>query len=169
MGAGKSSVGRALGRNLNWIFEDLDDRIEQARGLTVAQIFRISGEAEFRRAEQAALQDVLADLRGGDRRIIALGGGAFVQKGNAEWLKTAGVPIVFLDAPVEELWRRCQTQTCELGTERPLLGSQTTFRALYETRRRHYLKASLRVETGGRSVAAIAREIAGALGLNRRD
>ena len=157
-----------MGRQLNWIFEDLDDRIEHAEGRTVAQIFRASGEPEFRRAEHAALQDVLADLQAGGRRIIALGGGAFVQEANAACLKAAGVPTVFLDAPVKELWKRCQTQASELGTERPLLGNETMFRALHETRRLHYLKASLHVQTGGRSVAAIAKEIAGSLGLTRR-
>jgi shikimate kinase len=168
MGAGKSSVGQALGRHLNWVFEDLDDRIERAQGRTVAQIFRALGESEFRRAEQSALQDVLADLRASARRIIALGGGAFVQKANAASLKAAGVPTVFLDAPVKELWRRCQKQASESGTERPLLGNETMFRALHKNRRLHYLKASLRVQTAGRSVAEIAKEIAESLGLNCR-
>ena len=62
MGAGKSSVGRALGQRLNWIFEDLDDRIEARERRTVAEIFRDSGELEFRRAEHAALQQVLAGI-----------------------------------------------------------------------------------------------------------
>ncbi len=63
MGAGKSSVGRALGQQLNWLFEDLDDRIQAREGRTVAEIFRDSGEAEFRRAEHAALQHVLQEKR----------------------------------------------------------------------------------------------------------
>ncbi|MGC1644711.1 MAG: shikimate kinase, partial [Candidatus Sulfotelmatobacter sp.] len=45
MGAGKTSVGRALGQRLNWIFEDLDDRIQVREGRTVAEIFRASGES----------------------------------------------------------------------------------------------------------------------------
>lgn len=168
MGAGKSTVGRALGRRLNWIFEDLDRRIEQDEGQTVAQIFRTSGEAEFRRAEQAAFRRILAESHSGPRRIVALGGGAFVQPGNAARLKAAGVPVVFLDAPVKELWRRCQKQSCEPQVERPLLGNETMFHTLFKARRRHYLKASLRVDTAGRSIAAIAREIVEALGLDRR-
>ena len=62
MGAGKSSVGAALGRRLNWIFEDLDDRIERRERRTVAEIFRESGEPAFRRAERSALQDVLEGI-----------------------------------------------------------------------------------------------------------
>jgi len=165
MGAGKSSVGRALGRRLNWIFEDLDDRIERRQGQSVAEIFRAGGEQEFRRAERAALQAVLEELPRGASRIIALGGGAFVQKGNAALLKAAGVPTIFLDAPVEELWRRCLEQASEVGAQRPLLGSTERFCALYEARRNGYSKASLRIETGNRSVEEIANEIARTLGL----
>lgn len=159
MGAGKSSVGRALARQLNWIFEDLDDRIERREGRTVAKIFRDSGEAEFRRAERAALTQLLEEQRGGVARIVALGGGAFVQKDNAARLKAAGVPTVFLDAAVEELWRRCCAQASQSGAERPLLKSKDQFRKLYASRRRSYLKASHKVDTGSRAVEAIAANI----------
>jgi shikimate kinase len=165
MGAGKSSVGRALGQRLNWSFEDLDDRIQAREGRTVGEIFRDSGESEFRRAEHAALQHVIEELRGGGARIVALGGGAFVQKENAALLKASGVPTVFLDATVEELWQRCRTQATESGAERPLLQSMEQFRGLYETRRESYSKAALKVQTGGRAVETIAAEIAKALGL----
>ena len=165
MGAGKSSVGRALGERLNWVFEDLDNRIEAREGRTVAEIFRDSGESEFRRAEHAALEDVLCELRGGGARIVALGGGAFVPKENAARLKASGVPTVFLDAPVEELWQRCSTQATESGAERPLLRNREHFRELYETRRRSYAKASLKIQTGGRPVETIAAEIAAKLKL----
>src|SRR6202051_3487646 len=74
MGAGKSSVGRVLAQRLNWIFEDLDDRIEAREGRTVAEIFRDSGESEFRRAEHAALEQVLAELRRGSATHLVLCG-----------------------------------------------------------------------------------------------
>ena len=167
MGAGKTSVGRALGQRLNWIFEDLDDRIQAREGRTVAEIFRDSGESEFRRAEHSALQHVLEELRGGGARIVALGGGAFVQKENAALLKASSVPTVFLDAPVEELWLRCRTQATKNGTERPLLRSMEQFCKLYETRRKSYSKASLKIQTGSRAVETIAAEIAKALGLKQ--
>ena len=165
MGAGKSSVGRALGQRLNWIFEDLDDRIAVREGRTVPEIFRDSGESTFRRAEHAALQHVLKELRGGAARIVALGGGAFVQKENAALLQSSGVPTVFLDAPVEELWQRCCTQAEEAGAERPLLQTMDQFRKLYGARRQSYSKASLKIQTGNRPVEAIAAEIATKLGL----
>jgi shikimate kinase len=164
MGAGKSSVGRALGERLNWIFEDLDDRIERREGRSVPEIFRASGESGFRRAEHDALRDLLGEPRS-DGRIIALGGGAFVQKNNARLLKQAGVPTVFLDATVEELWRRCCTQALETGAERPLLGSAEQFRTLYENRRRSYRQAWLTISTSRRTVDEIAVEITQTLGL----
>jgi shikimate kinase len=168
MGAGKSSVGAALGRRLNWNFEDLDDRIERRERRTVAQIFRESGEPAFRRAERSALQDVVEGIHD-QARVVALGGGAFVQGSNAELLRSSGVPIIFLDAPVEELWERCCRQANEAAAERPLLRSLDHFRELHEKRRPQYCEASLTIETGGRTVDEIADEIAAKLGLKMLD
>jgi shikimate kinase len=165
MGAGKSSVGRALGRQLGWTFEDLDERIERREGRKVHEIFRDSGESTFRRAEHAALKELAKELGTGAERIVALGGGAFVRKQNALLIESGGVPTVFLDAGPEELWRRCRRQTEQQGVERPLLGSLENFRELYEARRPHYLKASFRQETGGKTVEEIAAEVVQALGL----
>jgi len=167
MGAGKSSVGKALGQQLNWAFEDLDDRIEHRERRKVAEIFRDSGEAEFRCAECRALNSVLDELHGGMVKIVALGGGAFVQQENAALLSQSGVPTVFLDAPVKELWQRCSKQAAQSGAERPLLRSQEQFDKLYETRSKSYAKASVRIQTGGRTVDDIAAEIAKKLGLKR--
>ena len=164
MGAGKSSVGRALAELLAWKFEDLDERIERRELRKVHEIFRELGESEFRRAEHEALQELMGELRSGAAKVVALGGGAFVQERNAALIAGA-VPTVFLDASVEELWRRCQLQAEQVGLERPLLGAQETFRELHDLRRPHYLKASLRQETGGKSVKEIAEEVQQALGL----
>jgi shikimate kinase len=160
MGAGKTSVGRVLGQQLGWAFEDLDDRIQTREKRTIEAIFREFGEAEFRRAEHAALGELLAEL-GSSPRVVALGGGAFVQAENAALLKQAGVPVVFLDAPVAELFRRCQQEM----VERPLRRDQTHFQHLYETRRPRYLAATVRIETGGKDVQAVAEEVRRGLGL----
>jgi shikimate kinase len=167
MGAGKSSVGRALGQQLNWVFEDLDDRIERREGRSIAEIFGNSGEAEFRRAEHSALVQLLEELRGGGARIVALGGGAFVARENAALLQAAGLPTIFLDAAVDELWQRCCMQANETGAERPLLRSRQQFRELYQARRKSYCQASTTLPTGGRSVDAIAAEIVERLALKR--
>jgi shikimate kinase len=166
MGAGKSSVGRALGERLGWSFVDLDERIEKREGRTIAELFRKSGEQIFRRAERAALRELLKELRAGSEMVVALGGGAFVQKENAAGIKSTGVPIVFLDAPAAELWRRCQQQRTQV--ERPLLIDAEAFQRLYEARRPGYLKASLRMETSSKDAAAVAAEVAKAFDLDRR-
>ena len=54
MGAGKTSVGRALGARLGWPFEDPDDRIRSRAGRSIEEIFRDAGEQEFRRVEHEA-------------------------------------------------------------------------------------------------------------------
>jgi len=167
MGAGKTSVGRELGQRLNWVFEDLDDRVERQEGRSVAEIFRDSGEPQFRRTERAALQQVLEELHGGGARIVALGGGAFARPDNAELLEASGVPVVFLDARVEELWRRCREEAGSVTRVRPLLQTFERFRALYRSRRKGYLRVPTKIETGGRPVEAIAAEIVERLGLKK--
>jgi shikimate kinase len=168
MGAGKSSVGQALGERLGWTFEDLDDRIERRERRKMPDIFRDSGEAVFRRAEHAALKELLSELRPGAGKIIALGGGAFVQQNNARMIEASRVPTVFLDAGAAELWRRCRKQAAKHGIERPLLGGTIqSFRALYELRRPLYLKASFRQDTVGQTVEEVVAALVQALQLDR--
>lgn len=163
MGAGKTSVGRALGEKLGWPFEDLDDRIQRHEGRSIEEIFRESGETAFRRAEHSALRALLSEPA--SPRVVALGGGAFAQEENAALLRSHGLPVVFLDAPVEELFRRCTEQRLEQELDRPLARDQGHFAELYEARRALYLAAGRRVETGGKSIEAVAVEVAQHLGL----
>ncbi len=160
MGAGKSSVGAALSRKLGWPFEDLDQRIELQERRSVEQIFEQFGEAAFRQVEHAALRSLLQEL-GSSPKIVALGGGAFVQANNAALLEDAGLSAVFLDAPVEELFRRCQEQK----VNRPLRRDLEEFRRLHEARRPCYLRAALRIETGGKDIERVAEEAIATLGL----
>ncbi|MGA9509435.1 MAG: shikimate kinase [Candidatus Sulfotelmatobacter sp.] len=165
MGAGKSTVGRALAGRLGWTFEDLDDRIEQREKQKVAEIFRNAGEAEFRRAEHEALKELLKGLHSGSEKVIAFGGGAFVQQSNVSLLDAANLATVFLDAGVEELLARCQRQSETQGVERPLLGSPEHFRQLYEKRRPHYLRARFRQATAGKEIQEIVTSLIQVLGL----
>jgi shikimate kinase len=159
MGAGKTSVGRALGRRLNWVFEDLDDRIAAREKRSAAEIFRDFGESEFRRAEHAALRQLLEELRGGGAKIVALGGGAFAQEQNQKAIQASGFHTIFLEAPFEELWRRCELQP-KMDARRPLQTSENQFRNLLEKRLPFYQTASLRFDTAGKQVETIAAEIA---------
>lgn len=160
MGAGKTTVGRTLSQRLGWDFEDLDDRIQIREGRLITEIFRESGEAEFRRVEHAALRELMAEL-GSSPRIVALGGGAFAQTRNAALLEESGAPVVFLDGRADELFRRCE-QEC---VGRPMRHDARQFRELYEQRRPFYLKAGWRVDTSGKDLETIAAEVACSLGL----
>ena len=159
MGAGKSSVGAALSRRLGWPFEDLDERIQAREQRSIEQIFRQSGEAVFRRLEHAALRSLVEE--GASAKVVALGGGAFAQANNAALLEEAGWSTIFLDAPVDELFRRCQQQQLE----RPLRGDAKEFHRLYEDRRPCYLRAGFRIETAGKNVEDVAAEAIARLGL----
>ena len=162
MGAGKTSVGRELSRRLGWPFVDLDDRIVARELRSIAEIFRTSGETEFRRAEHDALDALLKEVEIGPR-VIAVGGGAFAQPENTSLLDASTAATVFLDASVDELWKRC----CEDPTERPLRRDEQVFRQLYDSRRTRYLQAQFHVDTAGKEVGRIAQEIANSLGLKQ--
>ncbi len=160
MGAGKTSVGRALSHRLQWPFEDLDDRIETMAGRRIEEIFRVSGENGFRQVETAALRQLGTELRH-TAKVVALGGGAFVLPENAALIQGLRGHTVFLDAPVEELLRRCRQQP----PVRPLCQTAEQFCQLYEARRPSYLAADCRVETHNKEVEKIAAEVACSLGL----
>jgi len=163
MGAGKTSVGQELARRTGWQFLDLDDVVEAREGRSIAEIFRASGEAQFRRAEAEALRDILKSLpASGHELILALGGGAYVQRENAQLIREEGARVVFLDAPVEELHRRCAPK----AGARPLFQDENQFRQLYEARRSGYMEADLRVETGGKSIDTIVNEVISRLDLH---
>jgi len=163
MGSGKSTVGHALSRQLEWRFEDLDERIQAREGRSIAEIFRDSGEVGFRQAEHRALRELVEERPPSSPVVVALGGGAFVQAENAALLKAAGALTVFLDAPVDELWRRCQNE--DEPDERPLRRDERQFRQLYEARRSRYMNALLRLDTAGKDVESIAAEIIASLRL----
>jgi shikimate kinase len=155
MGAGKTTVGRALARNLRWNFLDLDDVIEQREHKTVAEIFASSGESAFRRMESTALAALLQDHQAGSDLILALGGGAFVQKQNRDALVSAGAITVLLEAPIEELRRRCQAE----HKVRPLAQQDARFNELFAARRADYALARFTVQTLDKSVEQVTAEI----------
>jgi shikimate kinase len=163
MGAGKTSVGRELGQRWGWPFVDLDDRVQAREQRTIAEIFRLSGEAKFRRAEHEALRELLKEIER-ERLVIAVGGGAFSRPENASLLEDSLTTTIFLDASADELWKRC----CDDRTERPLRRDETEFRQLYESRRPRYLEAKLHIDTAGKAVSRVASEIERSLGLKEQ-
>ncbi|MDQ6950549.1 MAG: shikimate kinase [Mariprofundales bacterium] len=102
MGAGKSTVGKALAAALQWPFIDLDMEIVAAAGMPIPQIFSQRGECLFRAIEGEQLQRLCSD---GDAKVLAAGGGAVLHAPNGARLKQAGL-VVWLDAPPEMLAAR---------------------------------------------------------------
>jgi shikimate kinase len=155
MGAGKTTVGRALAKSLRWKFLDLDDVIEQRERKSVAEIFASSGEPAFRRMESAALAALLQDHQAGSDLVLALGGGAFVQQQNRDALISAGAITILLEAPVEELRRRCQAE----HKVRPLAQQDARFNELFAARRADYALAQFTVKTLDKPVEQVTAEI----------
>ena len=101
MGVGKSTVGRRLARRLGLPFVDSDAAIEDAAGLSPAEVFERYGEHDFRDGERR----LVARLVEGDVRVIATGGGAYVDPRTRELLNDRAI-TVWLDAPVDILAER---------------------------------------------------------------
>jgi shikimate kinase len=152
MGSGKTTVGTLLARQLAWRFVDLDDRIEESAGLAISQIFERLGEPAFRQIEADQLRAALGrafELKEGT--VLALGGGTYAQPGAPEFLRAAGIPVVWLDSPVEVLLQRCMTMT-----GRPLFRDEASFRALYAQRLPSYQLADQRVDSSGEPTHVVA-------------
>ena len=160
MGAGKTTVGQELAQRLGWRFSDLDHLIEAREHRTIPQIFKENGEGRFRELECSVLAETLAASES-KFLILALGGGAFVIESIRGLLQAHGVPAVWLDAPAEELFRRCE----QPDVVRPLRRDTHQFTKLYEQRLSSYRQADLHVVTNGKEISAIAEEIIAALAL----
>ncbi len=143
MGCGKGTVGQRLAQRLAWRFVDLDEQIEQAEGRSIAEIFAQVGEGPFRQKEHEALRRIVEETARPGGRVVALGGGTFVQPQNFELLQRARAVTIWLECPVEELLLRCA-----LMTNRPLFRDETSFRLLYEQRLPYYRQATFTVQTG---------------------
>src|SRR5262245_56792748 len=133
MGAGKSSVARALGRRLDWKVEDIDALIELAERRDIPAIFRDSGEPYFRAREREALINLLPE-RGA---VIASGGGTFADASNRELMLRDG-GVVWLDAPLETVLLRVP-----LDGRRPLAADRLGMEPLYNQRLAAYRHAHL--------------------------
>jgi shikimate kinase len=142
MGSGKTTVGRLLAERLGYDFVDSDDEIESRSGLRVGDIFRLHGEAFFRELEADAVRHVLE----ASGRVLATGGGAFVQPACAEEI-LARAFTVHLSCDFPEAFRRAAIQG-----GRPLVDlGETEVASLYAERKDKYSRAHATVDTTDRS------------------
>ena len=153
MGAGKSAVGRQLARLLHLEFLDSDEEIESRTGVDIPFIFEKEGEEGFRKREVKVI-DELSQREG---VVLATGGGAVEDAESRSRLGARGF-VVYLYTSVEQ-----QLDRTKRGRNRPLLDSDNKAQVLEElmtTRDPLYREiADLTVDTDGRSVQTVAREI----------
>ena len=148
MGAGKTTVARALGRRIGWRFEDVDDRIEARERRSVAAIFAQDGESRFRDVER----NVLGELLPMRDTVVATGGGTFAEPDNRTAMLADGA-VAWLDVPFERLVERLPPDG-----RRPLAADRSQMEQLYHRRQLAYSQAHLRVD-GARPVDEIIERL----------
>ncbi len=157
-GAGKSTIGRKLARELGVDLYDTDAGIEEQTGRTIPEIFAQDGEPEFRRIEEDVVRAAVLEGHG----VISLGGGSVLSAATREVLR--GRTVIYLEISVGEGLRRTGA-----SANRPLLNGDDPakkYRELMKARRPLYREvATIRVRTDGRSPGRVVRMILGKLGV----
>lgn len=142
MGVGKSTVGRRLARRLGLSFVDSDAAIEDAAGLSPAEVFERYGEQDFRDGERRLVARLVDE---GDVRVIATGGGAYIDPRTRGLLNQRAITI-WLDAPVDILTER----TSRRDTRAQLRSGdrKAKLERLSNERRESYEQAHIHVKSG---------------------
>jgi shikimate kinase len=162
MGAGKTCIGRRLARRLELSFVDADEEIAKAAGISIAEIFARHGESAFRDGERR----VIARLLDSSPRVLATGGGAFIDEATRALIAARGISI-WLRAELDVLHNRTRGRA-----GRPLLQSadpRAALAALMDTRYPIYAEANVIVDsrddppdvTTERVLSALRRHLSG--------
>ncbi len=147
MGAGKSSVARALGQRLGWRSEDIDERIEARERRTVAAIFAQQGEPQFRQFERQMLSELLPQRN----IVVATGGGTFAEADNRALMLADGA-VAWLDVPLLELPDRVPADG-----RRPLAADRAQMEQLFFRRQMAYAQAHVRIDASQPVPAVVER------------
>ncbi len=152
MGVGKSTIGSLLSKKLGIPFEDLDDKIETRESLTIKKIFDLKGEEYFRKIEESEGLNIIK----GERKIVALGGGTFINRKVREEVKKSSFSV-WLDLASEKIFNRVKK-----NKGRPLLinvKSIEEIEKIYLNRKKIYALADYRLDCASKSKEDIANEI----------
>jgi shikimate kinase len=152
-GAGKSSIGKALAKELNLNFIDSDSEIEKISHKKISEIFIEDGEPAFRLLEVDVVRKVLADFEG----VISLGGGAPINPEIQEVLQDANYPVVFIDVSIAQAATRIG-----FNKDRPLLlvNPRQQWISLMNDRRPIYEKlASQTISSDNQKPHEVAKQI----------
>jgi shikimate kinase len=153
MGAGKTTIGRLIAKQLGMVFYDSDHEVERKTGVKIPLIFELEGEAGFRKRETSTIEE-LSQLK---NVVMATGGGAVLLPENRAFLKNNGI-IIYLRGNVHDLWLRTRNDKT-----RPLLQGgniKQKLERLYIERDPIYRAlADLIVDTGAQSATEITNHI----------
>jgi len=154
-GAGKSTVGAAAAKRLGVPFTELDERVAERAGMSLAQLFELHGNVYYRKLEREVLDQLIAS---GVAGVVATGGGLVTDMATFEALRRAAVTI-WLKAKPQDHWSRVAAQ----GDARPMAnrsGAMNELRALLRARRPLYEKAEHVVDTSALDLErAVARVV----------
>lgn len=162
MGAGKTTVGKALAERCGMPLLDTDQLITEKAGMAIPEIFDHCGEDGFRRIESEVLTELLEHT---DHTVISVGGGLPLREENRAVLSQLGT-VVYLDVSEETVWNRLKDET-----DRPLLQVENVSEKIREMliyRRPVYEQAAhFKVCVDGKSPKQIAAELAEKAGEKR--
>lgn len=153
MGAGKTSIGRILARDLNLEYYDSDQEVESRAGVDLSWIFDVEGEEGFRKRELVVIED-LSNKQG---IVLSTGGGTVVNEKVRNILSSRGT-VVFLEASIEQ-----QVERTSRGNSRPMLACDNPREMILQLnaeREPLYREiADFTFDTDGRSVSIVAQDI----------
>ncbi len=158
-GTGKTTVARLLAARLGWSWADTDQRIQRQTGLTIAELFRQRGEAEFRRLEHRVLRALLEQS---DPLVVAAGGGVVVLPENRRLLQAAEAAVVWLQAPPEVIAARLEADPLSASSRPSLTGKSIAeeVEQVLDQRRAWYASCSqMAISTQEKTPEEVAGEI----------
>ena len=159
MGAGKSTIGKALATTLNYRFIDVDEEIVKHENMSINDIFLQKSENYFREIETQVIKEICKN----NKTVISLGGGGFEKEINREILLNNG-KVFYLYTDVNTLYERIKSDS-----SRPLLkckNPKEKLQELLEKREVNYLKAHYKIDTTEKTVTEIVEELQKSITLN---
>ena len=152
MGVGKSTIGRLIAKRLKTKFIDVDKIIEKKEKKTIKRIFEDNGEKYFRKLEEKTTLKILKN----NRSVIALGGGAFINKEIRQKVLSSCVSV-WLKVDLDKLIKRYNK-----NDRRPLLDKKklnTDVKRIYQSRKKIYSLANFKINCDNIDKTKIVQKI----------